>query len=312
MNTTAVNQPDEGRLERDTAARSPLLARFVGRYVDRYVIVNGLRLHYTEWGQSAADDGYWLFTGGVIQHAHVWDPIALSLPDGASALCLDLRGQGDSDWAEDGYRLDSLIEDVHAVIATLGRRRPVTFVGHSLGARVALGLAARYPGDVIRIVLSDTGPDVPRDVAFAVKGEVEEYFSNRGFASYDKAVAVFARQHPLWDPVFSHLYAYEGLKWNWADRLIPKADPGLRWITSAATKGEIQQLWAFAAEVETPALLLRGVKPNALAFVADETVTKMQAVMPNLTVQNMNTGHYVPLEDSAAFVHKMVEFAKQT
>lgn len=290
---------------------SPLLAEFEGQYVDRYLIANGLRLHYTEWGHASADGVWWLFTGGVIQHAHVWDPIALSLAPEASIVCLDMRGQGDSDWAESGYRQNSLVEDVHAVITALGRSRPVNFVGHSLGARVGLGLAARYPGDVNCLVLSDTGPDVPRKVAFAVKAEVEDYFSSRGYSSYEKAIEEFAEEHPLWAPVFHHLYAYRGLKWNWANRLVPKADPGLRWITSAATKGEIDQLWTFAAEVKVPTLLLRGVKPNELAFVADDTVAKLEQVMTNLRIRRMDTGHYIPFEDTKGFIRESRAFVDQ-
>jgi pimeloyl-ACP methyl ester carboxylesterase len=289
---------------------SPLLAEFEGKYVDRYLIANGLRLHYTEWGRTSDDGTWWMFVGGVIQHAHVWDPIAASLGTNASVVCLDLRGQGDSDWARDGYRQNSFVEEVHAVITALRRSRPVNFVGHSLGARIGIGLAARYPDDLNCLILSDTGPDVPRNVAFAVKDEVESYFSSRGYSTYEKAIAQFAAEHPSWTPVFHHLYAYRGLKWNWADRLIPKADPGLRWITSAATKGEIEQMWSSAAEVRVPTLLLRGVKPNSLAFVADETVAKLEQRIKNFAVLPMNTGHYIPFEDTDGFLKESLVFAR--
>lgn len=298
-------------MNEDTSKQvSPLLADFEGKYIDRYLIANGLRFHYTEWGRTSGDGTWWIFIGGVIQHAGVWDPIAAELGTNASVVCLDLRGQGDSDWATDGYRQNAFVEDVHAIIEALGKSRPVNFVGHSLGARIGIGLAARYPADVNCLILSDTGPDVPRDVAFAVKDEVESYFSSRGYPTYERAINQFAKEHPLWAPVFHHLYAYRGLKWNWADRLVPKADPGLRWITSAATKGEIDEIWSSAAEVRVPTLLLRGVQPNSLAFVADETVTRLEQLIPDFTVRPMSTGHYIPFEDTDGFLKESLAFAR--
>lgn len=288
---------------------NPLLEEFEGQYSDQYVTVNGLRLHFTEWGDSSSSE-WWIFVGGVIQHAHVWDPIAMGLGKRAYVVCLDLRGQGESEWAADGYRQNSLVEDVHAVIGALDRSQPVNFVGHSLGARIGIGLAARYPDELSRLILSDTGPDVPRNVAFAVKDEVEKYFSNRGYPTYEQAIHQFAEEHPLWAPVYHHLYAYHGLKWNWADRLVPKADPGLRWITSAATRGEIDQLWSSAAEVRAPTLLMRGMRPNALAFVSDDTVYRLESLIPDFSVRRMNTGHYVPFEDSNGFVRESTAFVR--
>src|SRR6516225_2578460 len=72
---------------------------------------------------------------------------------------MDLRGHGDSDRPAPGpgaYDIDVLAEDVLAVAAAAGLRRPV-LVGHSLGALAGLVCAAR-PGAIRALVMVDPAP----------------------------------------------------------------------------------------------------------------------------------------------------------
>lgn len=64
----------------------------------------------------------------------------------------DLRGHGQSDRAE-SYRIEGYIADIVAFIQMLNR--PIYLHGHSLGALVALGVAARMPDTVSKLVLED-------------------------------------------------------------------------------------------------------------------------------------------------------------
>lgn len=77
-----------------------------------------------------------LHGGGQTRHA--WGTTAQTLVDrGFRVVSLDLRGHGDSAWADDGdYTLDAFAADVRAVAATVDRR-PV-LVGASLGGITSL------------------------------------------------------------------------------------------------------------------------------------------------------------------------------
>ena len=72
---------------------------------------------------------------------------------------VDLRGHGDSgapDPAPGAYDMAVLADDVLAVAAAAGLRRPV-LIGHSLGALVGLVCAAR-PGAIRALVMVDPAP----------------------------------------------------------------------------------------------------------------------------------------------------------
>jgi pimeloyl-ACP methyl ester carboxylesterase len=76
-----------------------------------------------------------------------------------TVLAVDLRGHGESgrpDPAAGRYDVDVLADDVLAVAAAAGLRRPV-LVGHSLGALIGLSGAAR-PGALSALIMVDPAP----------------------------------------------------------------------------------------------------------------------------------------------------------
>jgi pimeloyl-ACP methyl ester carboxylesterase len=77
-----------------------------------------------------------------------------------SVTTFDLRGCGSSDRPEDGYDLSSLADDLAWLCAEIGISKPVV-IGHSLGAMIAIELAARHPSLPSAIVADDPGPINP-------------------------------------------------------------------------------------------------------------------------------------------------------
>jgi pimeloyl-ACP methyl ester carboxylesterase len=72
----------------------------------------------------------------------------------------DLRGCGGSDRREDGYDLPRLADDLAWLCAEIGVSRPVV-IGHSLGAMIAIELAARHPSLPAAVIADDPGPINP-------------------------------------------------------------------------------------------------------------------------------------------------------
>ncbi|MFD5142195.1 alpha/beta fold hydrolase [Streptomyces sp. NPDC058401] len=125
---------------------------------------DGTRLSYRTVGDGdpvlcipggPADSRYLGDLGGLSRHRR------LILPDP--------RGTGGSAVPEDtsSYRCDRLVDDVEALREHLGLAR-ADLLGHSAGANVAMGYAARYPRAVGRLVL--IGPST-RAVGIEVTGE---------------------------------------------------------------------------------------------------------------------------------------------
>ena len=75
------------------------------------------------------------------------------------AVALDLRGHGQSSSPTDGdYEMNTLAQDVHAVVEKLGIEKFI-LVGHSMGGGVAVSYAATYPQRVAGLLLVDPPGD---------------------------------------------------------------------------------------------------------------------------------------------------------
>jgi pimeloyl-ACP methyl ester carboxylesterase len=72
----------------------------------------------------------------------------------------DLRGCGSSDQPKDGYDVPSLADDLAWLCDEIGISKPVV-IGHSLGAMIAIELAARRPFVPSAVVADDPGPINP-------------------------------------------------------------------------------------------------------------------------------------------------------
>src|SRR5256885_5273524 len=97
---------------------------------------DGLRLAADVAGDAGAPPVVFFHGGGQTRHA--WGTtLDVLAGEGWRAYSVDLRGHGDSDWAEDGdYTLDAFSADVLAVATSLDQL-PV-LVGASLGGIASL------------------------------------------------------------------------------------------------------------------------------------------------------------------------------
>src|SRR5579883_977763 len=87
---------------------------------DRFVTLNGLRVHYREWGSPDAPPLVMLH--GAAGFARGWDAVAVTLADRWHIVAADLRGHGESEWAAD-YTLDHFIGDMEQLVEHLGLAR---------------------------------------------------------------------------------------------------------------------------------------------------------------------------------------------
>src|SRR4051794_5140864 len=90
----------------------------------------GVQLVGDRRGRAGAPTVVFLHGGGQTRHS--WRGTADAVADrGWTAVTVDARGHGESEWSPDGtYRLPSFAEDLAAVVASLDP--PVVLVGASM------------------------------------------------------------------------------------------------------------------------------------------------------------------------------------
>ena len=118
---------------------------------------SGLRLHYVDWGNTAAPPLILLHGGR--DHCRNWDWVAADLRRDYHVIAPDLRGHGDSAWSASGhYTMANYIYDLAQLIHQQ-KLAPVTIIAHSLGGNIALRYTGIYPEAVRRLVaIEGLGP----------------------------------------------------------------------------------------------------------------------------------------------------------
>jgi pimeloyl-ACP methyl ester carboxylesterase len=91
-----------------------------------------------------------------------WYDIANSLHDeGYDIIAPDLRGRGASSSVRGGYGLKAHENDLRQIINYFSSK-PVTLVGHSMGAYIGVQFAVNFPEYLERLILVDGGIALPR------------------------------------------------------------------------------------------------------------------------------------------------------
>lgn len=156
--------------------------------------VRGLALSVTQWGEPGAPQLFLL---------HGWMDVAASFQFLVDAfardwhvIAPDLRGFGRSEWQPHGYWFADYVADLEALLAHFAPDAPVTLVGHSLGANVAMHYAGVRPARVSQLVALDgfginaeASDEAPRKFAAWLDALAEP----PSFAPYASFAAVAAR-----------------------------------------------------------------------------------------------------------------------
>jgi len=104
------------------------------------IMTNGIRTHYEIEGTGPA----LIFVSGLGGTAAYWQPQLAAFAQHYTVVTYDQRGAGSSDHPAGPYSIDTLVEDLLALITALKLDRPA-LIGHSTGGAIGQLLAARQP-----------------------------------------------------------------------------------------------------------------------------------------------------------------------
>ncbi len=176
-----------------------------------FVRVNGIRLHYLDWGGTGLA---LIFLTGMGSSAYIFNKFAPRFSDRFRVLALTRRGHGDSDTPETGYDANTLVEDIRQFMDCLGVETAI-LAGHSLAGVELTHFAATHPARVEKLIYLDALDDRRREHAISAQNPLRDVkikgqeITPRTFEEY---TAMVKRDIPelaevwseLWDEEFSH------------------------------------------------------------------------------------------------------------
>jgi len=257
---------------------------------DKTVTVNGIKIHYLDWGNGGKPP--LILLHGIARVAHAFDHLAPHFANDYHVIAVDMRGHGDSGWHADGaYLVEDYTSDIEALIEQLGLRH-LALWGASTGGRVVQMIAGRHPEWVSSVVVEDVGPERPAAISNR-RGDRMAKEAN-GWANLDEMLVQVKAENPRTpEPILRNL-AQHGSKARPDGRLVWKRDP-------AILKGFIPtELWSTVRHIKAPIIYVLG---GLSTIVPPETQQQLQAALPQAQIVMMpGLGHYPSDENAQEFL----------
>jgi len=240
----------------------------------QFVTVNGVKLHYLDFGNAAQPPLVCIH--GLSGNAHNFDGLAPHLTGAYHVMSLDVRGRGDSAWGPSGdYNVAIYANDLAALLEALRLER-VTLIGTSMGGMISMAYAGGYPERVGKLVLNDVGPEI--DPA-GVK-RITEYMttSPTDFADLGEVATYYRENYPPLETVpDAVLIAF--VKWSvkpgTGGRLTWKMDPAVRNVPRTGSEARQMDMWVPFARISAPILVVRGAESDILARATADRMTRV-------------------------------------
>ncbi len=269
---------------------------------DHYADINGIKLHYLDYGSAGRRQMLYLHGGAA--HAHWYDYVAASFTPDHHVRSLDLRGHGDSAWAEQHtYAWKVYSDDIHAVEEKLNLRNYV-LIGHSMGGMVSLVHAATHPERIGALVIVDSVMLMPME-----RVDRMQAFGEKPPTTYATREELIARyrleggEKPLAAPEVLQRMAFHS----------SKQEPSGRWRHKADRKvyANFQQIAGMPmwSKIKVPALVIRG-GAHSPRFTPD-VMKEIHTMAPQVQVATVtDSDHHVTLDNPHGFVEVVQKFLR--
>ncbi|MCH2457961.1 MULTISPECIES: alpha/beta fold hydrolase [Henriciella] len=278
---------------------------------EREIQASGLTLTCSAYGQNSAPTVIFAHGGGQTRHA--WKGAARSLgQQGFYSIALDLRGHGDSEWAEDGdYSLEAFGRDLVAVAEQLSDEgRAPHIVGASLGGLGAMvGAGMLQPKAFASITLVDITPNMEASGVAKIIGFMAEH-SVDGFATLEEAADVIAQYLPHrprptdLDGLRKNLRQGQDKRWRW--HWDPAFIQGVMKRSAVERAGDLEQS---VRNITVPVHLVRG---RMSELVSEASVQKFQALLPQAHFTDVaGARHMVAGDNNDVFTTAVSNFLRQ-
>lgn len=248
-------------------------------HTSHYVTVNGIHLHYLDWGGSGPA---LLFLAGRGCNAHIFDDFAPRFTGQFRVLALTRRGHGESDYPETGYDIDSLVEDIRQFLDCLRIER-VILAGHSLAGIELSHFAALYPERVLKLVFLEAAYDYysPEYKAMIennpvrkiqIPGANQDYYSISDYAAFIKFA--YPSLGAIWGELMDE-HLLHGVEISPQGKVVDKMSDSIDQAISAT----LSAYWPEDAQIRAPTLAIDAIKKNTYFISPDYMTSEQQAEM---------------------------------
>ncbi|WP_462405698.1 2-succinyl-6-hydroxy-2,4-cyclohexadiene-1-carboxylate synthase [Gracilibacillus sp. Marseille-QA3620] len=270
--------------------------------IERFIPINGSTYHIRIIGIGEPV----LLLHGFTGSGHTWDELMETYKDMYRFIAVDLLGHGKTSApnCHERYRMEEAADDLRAILDDLGLTR-VHVLGYSMGGRLALGFAVRFPEYVMSLTLESSSPGLPsaieqedrrkKDAALAAR--IAEIGVER-FADEWSQIPLFATQETL----------PKEIKDRVREERVSQRAAGLAGSLLGMGTGSQPSYWGELARLQMPVQLLAGELDSKFVRIAKQMAEALP--FPQISIIE-GAGHAIHVEKPAEFGRIVVDYLKR-
>jgi pimeloyl-ACP methyl ester carboxylesterase len=257
-----------------------------------FIEVSGYKIHYATWGKRGRKI---VILHSMGMDAYSMEAMCESLENRYQILALTILAHGDTTVPTKTVTLPEHAELMRECYLKLGYS-PCVLIGHSIGGRMSMILAAEHPDEVKGLILVDIAP--PDPVSRPWSQQVPESMKNEA-----EAKAYLKQRYPGFSPEYIDNRLKHGFVKQPNGSLKPKPT-GSPTMTSYFT-----DLWPYVERIRVSAKLILG---SESPLVTPEKRERMVKLIPGLEVVAVKgASHMVPQDRPADFEREVRAFLQK-
>jgi 2-succinyl-6-hydroxy-2,4-cyclohexadiene-1-carboxylate synthase len=261
--------------------------------------VNGIDFHVEDLGNGPPLVLLHGFTGSGAS----WAPVGRDFAGDHRVIAIDLIGHAASSAPVDPlrYGFDRALHDLAALTAQLGIAR-ASWLGYSLGGRLALGMALDYPERVSSLILVSATAGIHDEHERHQRAEADEVMARRIEEAGVEAFVDEWELLPIWE---SQRMLPDEASRVLRDIRLGNSAIGLANSLRGMGQGSQPSYWERLGEIESPVLLMAGALDRKYVGIAGQMGVRIAdarlSVIPG-------AGHAVHLERPREFIEEVRAF----
>lgn len=258
------------------------------------LMVRGIQVNVEIWHEKEKETIVLLhgFTGST----KTWHRVIEHLPSSIKIVTIDLLGHGKTESPKDPsrYTMIEQVKDLEEIFHQLDLH-DFTLLGYSMGGRVALSYAARFPKRIKRLILESASPGLRTEEEQAARRQSDESLADEieekgihWFVEKWENIPLFASQKTLPAEVRQAV----------REERLSQSETGLANSLRGMGTGAQASLWRKLIRLSMPVFLITGELDQKFVHIAEQMVDQL----PN--AQHMivpNAGHSIHVENPEQF-----------
>lgn len=241
-----------------------------------------------------------LIIHGYLGMSDNWKTLATQfVSEGFQTHALDLRNHGRS-FHSDEFTYEAMVQDILEYCQGNNLDK-VSIIGHSMGGKLAMFFATKYPEMIDKLIIADIGPKYYRPH----HQDIMEGLNAVDFSKKPERSEVEELLKPHIPDFGTRQFLMKSLYW------VEPGQLGFRFNISVFNEkiDAIGEALPENATFEKPTLFLRGEKSN---YIKDEDFEMIKKHFPNSEIKTIaNAGHWLHAENPKDFFKESMEYLKE-